>query len=101
METPDTVGSLPIATLPTGHTMVYQYGCVVEGDSVNQVFIGDMLLGEYDPHDRDFGPRNVMLVMLAQQPKIHFGHLAAAFELSDEHLRRLRLAAKTDGYGPS
>jgi len=56
-----------------------------------------MLLGEYDLRDRDLGPRNVMFVMLAQPPKIHLGHLAAAFELSDEHLRRLRLVAKADG----
>jgi hypothetical protein len=72
---------------------------VVEADGVNRVFIGDTLLGEYDPRDRDLGPRNIVLVMLAQEPKIHLGHLAAAFEISDEHLRRLRQATKADGYG--
>ena len=99
METPDTVGSLPIANPQPGIRWFCQYGCVVEGDGVNQVFIGDMLLGEYDPRDRDLGSRNVMLVILAREPKIHLGQLAAAFELSDEHLRRLRQAAKADGYG--
>ncbi|HLN93463.1 MAG TPA: hypothetical protein VK389_06345, partial [Thermoanaerobaculia bacterium] len=59
----------------------------------------DALLGEYASRDRDLGPRNVMLVMLARDPKIHLGQLAAAFGISDEHLRRLRQAAKTDGYG--
>jgi hypothetical protein len=72
---------------------------MVEGDGVNRIFIGDTLLGQYDPRDRDLGQRNVMLVMLARAPKIHLGRLAAAFGLSDEHLRRLRQAAKVGGYG--
>jgi hypothetical protein len=99
METPDTVGSLPIANPQPGIRWFCQYGCVVEGDGVNRVFMGDILLTEYDPRDRDLGPRNVVLVMLARQPKIHLGQLAAAFELSDEHLRRLRHAVQADGYG--
>jgi hypothetical protein len=99
METPDTVGSLPIANPQPGIRWFCQYGCVVEGDGVNWVFIGDRLIGEYDPRDPDLGSRNVILVMLARQPQIHLGKLAAAFELSDEHLRRLRQAAKADGYG--
>jgi len=99
METHDTVGFLPIATPRPDIRWFCQYGCVVEADGVNRVFIGDALIGEYDPHDRDLGPRNVMLVMLAREPKIHLGQLAAAFRLSGEQLRRLRQAAKTDGYG--
>jgi hypothetical protein len=99
METSDTVGSLPIANPELGIRWFCQYGCVVERDGVNRVFIGDRLLGEYDPRDPDLGPRNVMLVMLARQPKIHLGQLAAAFKLSNEQLRRLRQAAEADGYG--
>lgn len=99
MEMQDTASSLPIANSQPGTRWFCRYGCVVEGDGMNRVFIGDTLLGEYDPRDRDLGARNIMLVMLAQEPKIHLGHLAAAFEISDEHLRRLRQAAKADGYG--
>jgi hypothetical protein len=99
MELHDTASSLPIATSQPGTRWFCRYGCVVEGDGVNRVFIGDTLLGEYDPRGRDLGPRNIVLVMLAQEPKIHLGHLAAAFEISDEHLRRLRQATKADGYG--
>jgi hypothetical protein len=99
MEMHDTVSSLPIANSQPRTRWFCRYGCVVEGDGVNRVFIGDTLLGEYDPRDRDLGARNIVLVMLAQQPKIHLGHLAAAFAISEEHLRRLRQAAKVDGYG--
>jgi len=92
MELHDTASSrsLPIANFHPETRWFCRYGCVVERDGVNRVFIGDTLLGEYDPRDRDLGPRNIMLVMLAQEPKIHLGHLAAAFEIGDEHLRRLR-----------
>jgi hypothetical protein len=99
MEMQDTASSLPIANSQPGTRWFCRYGCVVEGDGVNRVFIGDTLLGEYDPRDRDLGPRNIVLVMLAQEPTMHLGHLAAAFEISDEHLRRLRQATKADGYG--
>lgn len=95
----DTVGPLPIANPRPDTRWFCQYGCVVEGDGVTRVFIGDTLLGEFDPRDRDLAPRNVLLVMLAKEPKMHLGHLAAAFGISDEHLRRLRLAAKADGFG--
>jgi hypothetical protein len=98
MEMHDIVDSLPIENPQSGTRWFCQYGCVVEGDGVNRVFIGDTLLGEFDPRDRDLAPRNILLVMLAGEPKIHLGRLAAAFEISDEHLRRLRQAAKTEGY---
>jgi hypothetical protein len=94
----DTVGELPLSNPQPGTRWFCRYGCVVEGDGVNRVFIGDTLLVEYDPHDRDLGSRNLALVMLASEPKLHFGHLAAAFGISDEHLRRIRQAAKTGGY---
>ena len=99
MEMHDIVDSLAIGNPQPGTRWFCQYGCVVEDDGVNRVFIGDTLLGEFDPRDRDLGPRNVLLVMLAGEPKIHLGQLAAAFGISDEHLRRLRQAAKTEGYG--
>lgn len=99
MEMHDTVDLLPIANPEPGTRWFYEYGCVVEEEGVKRVFIGDTLLGEFDPRDRDLGSRNVLLVMLAKEPKAHLGHLAAAFGISDEHLRRIRLAEKADGYG--
>lgn len=98
MEMHGSVERLPITNPQPGTRWFCEYGCVTEVDGANRVFIGDTLLGEFDPNDRDLGPRNVLLVMLAKEPKIHLGHLAAAFEISDEHLRRLRQAAKVDGY---
>jgi hypothetical protein len=98
MDMHDTPTPLPIATSLPGTRWFCRYGCVVEGDGVNRVFIGDTLLGEYDPRGRDLGARNIVVVMLAREPKIHLGHLAAAFEISEEHLRRLRQATKADGY---
>jgi hypothetical protein len=99
MELHDLADSLPIANPQPGTRWFCQYGCVVEGDGVKRVFIGDTLLGEFDPRDRDLGPRNILLVMLAGEPKIHLGRLATAFGISDEHLRRLRQASKAEGYG--
>lgn len=98
MEMHDPVGSLPIENPQPATRWFCAYGCVTEKDGVKQVFIGDTLLGEFDPRDRDLGPRNVLLVMLAGEPKVHLGRLAAAFGISDEHLRRLREAAKSEGY---
>jgi hypothetical protein len=40
----------------------------------------------FDPRDRDLGPRDLPLVMLAGQPKVHLGQLAAVFGASDEYL---------------
>lgn len=99
MEMHDTVDLLPITNPQPGTRWFCEYGCVVEEEGVKRVFIGDTLLGEFDPRDRDLGSRNVLLVLLAKEPKAHLGHLAAAFGISDEHLRRLRLAANADGYG--
>lgn len=99
METHDAASSLPIASSQTRTRWFCRYGCVVAGEGANQVFIGDTLLGKYDPRDRDLGTRNILLVMLAQEPKIHLVNLAAAFDISEEHLRRLRQAREVNGYG--
>jgi hypothetical protein len=60
METHDTASLLPIANSQPGTRWFCQYGCVVEVDGVNRVFVGDTLLGEYDPRDRDRGARNIL-----------------------------------------
>jgi hypothetical protein len=75
------------------------YGCVVEHADRCQVFVGGTLIGEYRVDDRDRGPRNVLLVTLARDSKMHLGHLAAAFEIGEEYLRLLRRQAEKEGLG--
>lgn len=92
-----TVPSLPIATLQPGVDWFWRHGCVVDRDGVKQVFIGGALMGWFDPKDRDRGQRNVLLVTLAKEPSMHFGHLARAFGVGEEYLRRLRRLEEKNG----
>jgi hypothetical protein len=94
-----TVSRLPIATSLPNTRWFAAYGNVVERDGNCQVFIGGTLIGEFDVDDRDRGPRNVLLVTLAKEPKMHLGHLAAAFGISEEYLRLLRRQEETQGLG--
>lgn len=92
-----TVQGLPIATLQPGVDWFWGHGCVVEREGVKQVFIGGALMGQFDVADRDRGPRNVLLVTLAKEPTMHFGHLARAFGVGEEYLRRLRRLEEREG----
>lgn len=95
--TQDTVGRLPFANPQCGVEWFWRHGCVVERDGVKQVFIGGALIGEFETGDRDRGPRNVLLVTLAKEPTMHFGHLARAFGVGEEYLRRLRRLEEGSG----
>lgn len=92
-----TVPSLPIATTSPELRWFAPYGCVVERDEVAQVFVGGALILQFSTADRDRGPRNVAVVTLAKVPNMHLGHLAAAFGMSEEHLRRLRRLEEQHG----
>jgi hypothetical protein len=92
-----TVQSLPIATWQPGVDWFWGHGCVVEREGAKQVFIGGALMGQFDVADRDRGPRNVLLVTLAKEPTMHFGHLARAFGVGEEYLRRLRRLEEREG----
>lgn len=94
-----TVSRLPIATSLPDTRWFAPWGNVVERDGRCQVFVGGTLIGEFGVDDRDRGPRNVLLVTLARDPKIHLGHLSAAFRISDEYLRLLRRLEEKDGLG--
>lgn len=94
-----TVSRLPIATSLPSMRWFAPYGSVEERDGVCRVFVGGALIGEYDPNDCDRGPRNVLLMALAKEPTMHFGHLAAAFGISEEYLRQLRRLEETQGLG--
>lgn len=61
--------------------------CVVERDGECRVIVAESLIGTYEVHHRDRGPRNILAVTLAKAPGMHLGQLAAAFGISDEYLR--------------
>jgi hypothetical protein len=92
-----TVPSLPIANSQPGVEWFWRHGCVVERNGIKQVFVGGALMGWFDPKDRDRGRRNVLVVTLAREPTMHYGHLARAFGLGEEYLRRLRRLEENQG----
>ena len=65
-------------------------GCVewTEDGAHAEVFVGGTLVGAFARRER--GARNVVLVGLAADPKVHLGKLAQAFGLDAETLRRIR-----------
>ena len=73
-------------------------GCVVARGTRCSVFVGGMLIGEYDDGDRDRGRRNVLAVAVAKSG-VHLQKLAAAFGIGDEYLRELR--RKEEAGGPA
>jgi hypothetical protein len=75
------------------------YGSVEERDGMRHVLVGGMLVGQFDPSDRDRGPRNIYAVTLAKEPTMHLGRLAAAFGIGEEYLRRLRRLEAARGLG--
>jgi hypothetical protein len=79
---------LPIANSQTGVDWFWQHGCVIGRDGMKQVFIGGALIGQFEIADRDRGLRNVLLVTLAKEPTMYYGHLARAFGVGEECLRR-------------
>lgn len=93
------VPRLPIENAQPGVEWFWRHGCVVDREGIKQVFIGGALMGWFDPRDRDRGQRNVLLVTLAKEPTMHFGHLARAFGVGEEYLRRLRRLEESSGLG--
>jgi hypothetical protein len=92
-----TVPRLPIANSHWEVDWFWRHGCVVERDGIKEVFVGGALIGWFDPKDRDRGRRNVLMVTLAKEPTMHFGHLARAFGVGEEYLRRLRRLEERHG----
>jgi len=62
-------------------------------DGVSHVYIGGVLIGSF----RAPGERNVLLVQLAEEPRIRIVDLAAAFGVSTEVVRRARRAYEVGG----
>jgi hypothetical protein len=63
-------------------------GCVIQRKDAIEVAVGGILVGSYSKDDT--GARNAVLVGLAADPRVHLGHLARAFELSEEMVRVIR-----------
>jgi len=77
------------------------HGCVVHDQEQAEVFVGGMLIGALGR--RDVGLRNLLLVGLAKDRKVHKGRLAEAFGLGAERLRpdRLLEALRREEPGPA
>lgn len=92
--------ALPLETPsePTApeHRWFSPTGSVVIRGARSSVFVGGLLLGEFDDEDRDRGRRNVLAVAVAKSG-VHLGRLAAAFGMGEEYLRRLRRKEETGG----
>lgn len=73
-------------------------GSVVVSGTRCSVFVGGMLLGEFDTADRDRGRRNVLVAAVAKSG-VHLQRLATAFGIGDEYLRNLR--RKEEAGGPA
>lgn len=93
-----TVARLPMANAQGETRWFWRHACVVDGDDgVKRVYVGGALIGQFDPDDHDRGPRNVLLVTLGKEPTMHLGHLASAFGIGEEYLRRLRRLEEAQG----
>lgn len=92
-----TVPRLPIANPQPDTEWFWRHGCVVELGGLKHVFVGGALIGTFDPDDHDRGERNLLLVNLAKEPTMHLGHLARAFGVGEEYLRRLRRLEENGG----
>jgi hypothetical protein len=96
MGAPAAHGVLPLVlNEPPGTRWFSSNGCVVWRDERVEVVVGGTLIASFAPGDR--GARNVALVGLADDPSMHFGKLAAAFDLHEETLRHLRRQRETGG----
>ena len=70
-------------------------GCVVEQGDAFTVYVEGRLIGQFGAGQAR--ERNELLVLLAREPRQHLGHLAAAFGVSTEWIRRLRATASGEG----
>jgi hypothetical protein len=69
--------------------------CVVDHGDRREVFVGGMLVGRFTRDD--VTSRNVLVVTLGADPKVHLGKLARAFGLSSDRVRELRRKYESKG----
>lgn len=86
------MAQMALAVSESTDTGAYRYfsahGCVFVEGSRRSVFVAGTLVGSYEVSDK--AARNAILVELAEDPKVHLGKLAAAFELGREQLHTLQ-----------
>jgi len=70
-------------------------GYVLRSGGRIEVLVGESLIASFE--EGDTGSRNVVLVLLAQDPKVCFEDLAAAFGISSETLRLIRRQYEAEG----
>ena len=78
-----------------GYRYFEPHGCVRAVGETRQVFVSGVLVGLYDVADK--ATRNALLVQLSQEPRVHLGQLARAFDLGDEQIRQLRRRHEAKG----
>jgi Transposase protein len=71
------------------------HACVFVENNRRSVFVGGTLVGSYEVTDK--ATRNAILVKLSEDPKVHLGKLAEAFELGREQLRNLQKKYRAGG----
>lgn len=88
--------SLPDPEIERGVRWFSDRGCVVElTDGGRQVWVGGTLLASIERNDA--ASRNVVVVLLSEDPTMHLGRLAEAFGLSSERVRQLRRLHENEG----
>jgi hypothetical protein len=88
-------GKLPEDKTPHHIQWFTDNACVVDHGDRREVFVGGMLLGAFTRED--VTKRNVLVVMLAGDPKTHLGKLAKAFGLSTARVLQLRHKFESKG----
>jgi hypothetical protein len=78
-----------------GHRYFAPDSCVVDHIYRLDVLVGGTLIGSYEAGDK--AKRNTLLVMAAEEPRVHLGKLAKAFELDVETVRRIRRKYEAGG----
>jgi Transposase protein len=93
------MAQMALAVPESGDAGAYRYfsahACVFAEGSRRSVFVGGTLVGSYELSDK--ATRNAILIQLSEDPKVHLGLLAEAFELTAEQVRRLRRKCEADG----
>lgn len=93
------MAQIALAVSETADRGAYHYfsahACVFADGNQRSVFIGGTLVSSYAASDK--ATRNAILVKLSEDPKVHLGKLADAFELGREQLRNLQKKYKAGG----
>lgn len=86
------MAQMALAVSESADARAYHYfsahACVFADGDQRSVFVGGTLVSSYDVSEK--ATRNAILVKLSEDPKVHLGKLAEAFELGREQLRNLQ-----------